>query len=77
MNVNCTSVSFAAGNSHEALDWIPSKYKPKGYYHMLSERAVTNTCIVYLWEYHTIIGITNTSSSAKTKNLDLTIVYSY
>ena len=77
VNVRCSSVSFAAGNSHEATNWIPAPYIPKGYYHMLVERKTTDTLIVYLWEYETLIGITNTSSSAKTKNFNLTIVYSY
>ena len=77
VNVNCTSVSFAAGNSHEALDWIPSQYTPNGYYHTLTERKVSNTLILYLWEYHSLVGITNTSTSSQTRNLDIAIVYSY
>ena len=77
VNLKCTSVSFAAGNSHEALNWIPSQYTPKGYYHTLTERKVSNTLILYLWEYKSLVGITNTSTSSQTRNLDIAIVYSY
>ena len=77
VNVNCTSVSFAAGHSHEALNWIPRQYTPNGYYHTLTERKVSNTLILYLWEYKSLVGITNTSTSSQTKNLDIAIVYSY
>lgn len=77
VNVSCSNVSFASGNSHEATNWIPEAYKPKGYYHMLTERVITNGALVYLWEYQTLIGIRNTASSASTKSLNLTIVYSY
>ena len=77
VTVKCSNVSFASGNSHEATNWIPEAYKPKGYYHMLTERVITNGALVYLWEYQTLIGIRNTASSASTKSLNLTIVYSY
>lgn len=77
VNVRCSNVSFAAGNSHEATNWIPEAYKPKGDCYMLVERVITNASIVYLWEYETLIGIRNTGSSAYTKSLNLTIVYSY
>ena len=77
VTVKCSSVSFAAGNTHEALDWIPSQYTPKGYYHTLTGRGISNTLILYLWEYHSLVGITNTSTSSQTKNLDMAIVYSY
>ena len=77
VTVKCTNVSFASGNSHEALNWIPEAYKPKGEHYILAERATTNTLIIYLWSYQTLIGITNTFSSAATKTLNLTIVYSY
>lgn len=77
VTVKCSNVSFAPGTSHEATNWIPEAYKPKGDCYMLVERVITNASIVYLWEYETLIGIRNTGSSAYTKSLNLTIVYSY
>ena len=77
VDVSCSSVSFASGHSHEATNWIPDAYKPIGYYYILTERTTSNTLIVYLWSYQTLIGITNTSSSSQTKSLNSTIVYAY
>ena len=77
VHIRCSNVSFAVGNSHEALNWIPSPYKPIGECEVLTERKTTDTLIIYLWSYQTLIGITNTGSSAKTKTLSSTIMYSY
>ena len=77
VNVRCSNVSFPSGNSHEATNWIPEAYKPVGDYYMLLERLITDGALVYLWEYQTTIAIRNTYSSASTKSLNATIVYSY
>ena len=77
VRINASNVSFASGNSHEALDWIPSEYIPLGYYYAITQRTLSNTLLIYLWSSPSVIGVTNTASSTKTMSLDGTIVYSY
>ena len=75
VNAEGSNVSCASGNTHDAINWIPSSYAPKTSHIALLERSVSNNIIFYMWGGSGSCGITNTYSSSKTVNISFEVVY--